>query len=184
MRQKWTIFAMAALLAVGLTGCGSANNRTVDEPWPGTYAVQPDGETGDYDYNTGTGGGNGTIGGNGAQRGGGDSAVDGYGGTGGTNSDKSTGAGDNGGNGNNNGTGNNGANGDNAGNNGNGILGDVGDGIDDAMDSVGNGIGDVMNGVGDTLTGNDDDNRYQDMVNNGRVHDSDGYLLDGENRHD
>ncbi len=30
----------------------------------------------------------------------------------------------------------------------------------------------------------DDDSRYRDMLENGRVHDSDGYLLDGENRHD
>ena len=166
MRQKWTIFALAALLTIGMTGCGSGSNRTVDESRPSTYAVQPDGETGNYDG--GSNGGNGTIGGNGANRDDGNSAVDGYGGTGGTN----------------NGTGNGSGNATTDNNNGNGILGDIGDGVDDAMDSVGNGIGDVMNGVGDTLTGDNDNSRYQDMLRNGRVHDSDGYLMDGENSHD
>ena len=66
MRQKWTIFALAALLTIGMTGCGSGSNRTVDESRPSTYAVQPDGETGNYDG--GSNGGNGTIGGNGANR--------------------------------------------------------------------------------------------------------------------
>ena len=112
MRQKWTIFALAALLTIGMTGCGSGSNRTVDESRPSTYAVQPDGETGNYD--------GGTIGGNGANRDDGNSAVDGYGGTGGTN----------------NGTGNGSGNATTGNNNGNGILGDIGDGVDDAMDSV------------------------------------------------
>ena len=63
MRQKWTIFAMAALMVVSMTACGSGSNRTADESWPNTYAVQPNGETGNY---SGNGGGDGTIGGNGA----------------------------------------------------------------------------------------------------------------------
>ena len=135
MQQKWVIFALTALLTVGLTGCGSGN-----------------GETGSYN----TDGRDAVAGGNGAQRDKGDSAVDGYGGTGGTNND---------------------ANGNS------GILGDIGDGIND----VGRGIGEAFNDAGDALTGNDGTDgadRYQDMLENGRVHDSDGYLLDGENRHD
>ena len=52
-----------------------------------------------------------------------------------------------------------------------GVTGDIGNGIDNAMD-----------GLNDTLTG--DSRRYQEMLENGRVHDTDGYLLDGENRFD
>jgi len=33
-------------------------------------------------------------------------------------------------------------------------------------------------------TGDNTEDRYREMVENGRVHDTDGYLLDGENRHD
>ena len=33
-------------------------------------------------------------------------------------------------------------------------------------------------------TRSDNRTRYEEMLENGRVHDTDGYLLDGENRHD
>ena len=151
MRQKWTIFAMAALMVVSMTACSSGSNRTADESWPNTYAVQPNGETSNY---SGNGGGDGTIGGNGAYR---------------SNGGTDNGSGTNGSTASNNGTGMN---------NGNGILGDIGDGIGD----VGDGIGNVLNDAGDAITGNDT-SRYQDMVRNGRVHDTDGYLMDGENSH-
>ncbi len=89
MRQKWATFAAAALLILGLSGCGSTSSRTMENNnWPRTYAVQPDGEIGRYD-----------------------------------------------------------------------------------------GYGDNSE---DVLTGRDD-SRYQDMLRNGRVHDTDGYLMDGEN---
>ncbi|MBE6990688.1 MAG: hypothetical protein E7426_08125 [Ruminococcaceae bacterium] len=39
-------------------------------------------------------------------------------------------------------------------------------------------------GPGNTYGAEDDSDRYHDMLENGRIHDSDGYLLDGENRHD
>lgn len=132
MQQKWAIFVMSALLMLGLTACGSNSNRTVDEPR--SYAVQPDGRTGSYDYY-----GDGTVGGDGTYR-------------------------------------SNGANSGNA-------LNDMGNGIGNAMNDVGNGIGNAMDDVGDALTGRNDGTRYQDMVRNGRVHDTDGYLLDGENSH-
>ena len=52
---------------------------------------------------------------------------------------------------------------------------DLGEDLEDTWD-------DVKENAEDLLTGDRD--RYQDMLENGRVHDSDGYLLDGENRHD
>ena len=59
-----------------------------------------------------------------------------------------------------------------------GLLGDIGNGIGNAMDDAGNAI----RNAGNALTG--DRTRYEEMLENGRVHDTDGYLLDGENRHD
>jgi len=56
-------------------------------------------------------------------------------------------------------------------------------GTGNALNDVGNGIGNAMEDVGDALTGRNDGSRYRDMVRNGRVHDTDGYLLDGENSH-
>ena len=49
-------------------------------------------------------------------------------------------------------------------------------------EDIGRGLDDAVDDVEDTLTG--DSRRYQEMLENGRVHDSDGFLLDGENRHD
>ena len=57
---------------------------------------------------------------------------------------------------------------------GNGLDGDIGNAMDDAGNTVRN--------AGDALTG--DRARYEQMLENGFVHDTDGYLLDGENRHD
>ncbi len=49
-------------------------------------------------------------------------------------------------------------------------------------EDIGRGLDNAVDDVEDTLTG--DSRRYQEMLENGRVHDSDGFLLDGENRHD
>ena len=91
MRQKWAVFALTALLTLGMTGCASGNNATVDNMWPNDDRNMP----------------------------------------------------------------------------GERII----DGVQDAVDDA-----------GDMLTGDAD--RYREMLENGRVHDSDGYLWDGENRHD
>ena len=89
MGQKIAVFALAALLTLGMTGCASGNNTTIDR-----------------DNRTWNAPGN-----------------------------------------------------------------DILDGMEDAVDDA-----------GDMLRGDTD--RYWEMVENGRVHDSDGYLWDGENRHD
>ena len=118
MGKKMTAFALAALLVLGLSGCGSNSNRTNNtDRSNGTRSTY--GTDGSYN------------------------------------------------NGNQNGDGR-----------GRGIMGELGDGIDDAMDDA----GDAVRDAGDALTG--DSRRYQEMLENGRVHDSDGFLLDGENRHD
>ena len=109
MGKKLTALALAALLTLGLNGCGSGNNATTDSSY-GTRGV----------YDT-------------------------YG-----NSDGR----------------------------GRGLMGELGDGIDNTIDD----LGDAIRDAGDTLSG--DSRRYQEMLENGRVHDSDGFLLDGENRHD
>ena len=123
MGKKMTAFALAALLVLGLSGCGSNSNRT-----------------------------NNTDRSNGTRS------------TYGTDGSYNNGSHDNG---NQNGDGR-----------GRGIMGELGDGIDDAMDDA----GDAVRDAGDALTG--DSRRYQEMLENGRVNDSDGFLLDGENRHD
>ena len=142
MGKKTTAFALAALLMLGLTGCGSGNNVTTDR----SYGTRSTYGTGDA-YNNGTNGNNGMMGNNGSY----------------DNGSSRT-------------NGNNGTNG--SGSNGRGLMNDIGNGIGNTMGDLGQAIEDA----GDTLTG--DNNRYQEMLENGRVHDTDGYLLDGENRHD
>lgn len=89
----------------------------------------------------------------------------------------------------------NGSSADNNGTNGNGsgtgsLAGDAGDAVTDGIDDVTDGIDDV----GDALTGGDSQNgtanktrntaggvSYGQMLRNGRVHDRDGDLTDGEN---
>ena len=84
---------------------------------------------------------------------------------------------------------------------GNGLAGDVENGLDDAGNAIGNGLNDV----GEAITGNNGATSgtnngtnngatsgtnngtvssgvpYDQMLDNGRVHDSDGFLTDGEN---
>jgi len=146
MGKKMAAFALAALLTLGLSGCGSGNNVTTDRSYGtrGTYGTNDS-------YNNGTNGNNGMMGNNGSMDNG-SARSNGSNGTGSMN-----------------GTG---------GSNGRGIMGDIGNGIDNTMDD----IGDAIRDAGDTLSG--DSRRYQQMLENGRVHDTDGYLLDGENRHD
>lgn len=72
---------------------------------------------------------------------------------------------------------------------GNGLVGDVENGLNDAGNAIGNGLNDV----GDAITGNNGATSgtnngtvssgvpYDQMLDNGRVHDSDGFLTDGEN---
>ena len=93
MGQRIAAFALAALLTVGVTGCASGNNATVDR------------------YN-----------------------------------DQNRNAPDN-------------------------II----DGMEDTVENAVDDAGDMLRG---------DTDRYREMVENGRVHDSDGNLWDGENRHD
>ena len=99
MRQKWTILVLSALLALGVSGCGSASNRTAADGWS-------------YSYDS---------------RYGGDSRY----------------------------------------RNGNGVT-------------DGDGLGRAADGTGDDYAGRDE-SRYREMLRNGYVHDTDGYLLDGEN---
>ena len=127
MGKKMTAFALAALLVLGLSGCGSSNNVTTDR-YGGSRSTYGSGNA----YN---GGANGSYG-----------------------SGQSGSA--------------------NGGDRNRGIMGNIGDGIDNAMDDA----GDAIRNAGDALTGSRD--RYREMLENGRVHDSDGYLLDDENRHD
>ena len=148
MGKKMAAFALAALLTLGLSGCGSTNNATTDRSY-GTRGTYDNGVT--DAYNNGTNGNNGMMGNNGSMDNG-SARSNGSNGTGSMN-----------------GTG---------GSNGRGIMGDIGNGIDNTMDD----IGDAIRDAGDTLSG--DSRRYQQMLENGRVHDTDGYLLDGENRHD
>lgn len=77
--------------------------------------------------------------------------------------------------------------------NGNGnhsVMDDVENGIADTGEAIGNG----MDNVGDALTGGNHNNNtsaqndaaksgvtYDEMLNNGNVHDTDGVLTDGEN---
>ena len=155
MGKKMAAFALAALLTLGLSGCGSGNNVTTDRSYGtrGTYGTNDS-------YNNGTNGNNGMMGNNGnysngSARNNGNNGTGSTNGTGGTNGQNNTGD-----------------------NNGRGIMGDIGNGIDNTMDD----IGDAFRDAGNTLSG--DSRRYQEMLENGRVHDTDGYLLDGENRHD
>lgn len=157
MGKKTTAFALAALLMLGLTGCGSGNNVTTDRSY-GTRGTYDNGVS--DAYNNGTNGNNGMMGnngsmGNGAGRSNGTLGNGGMNGNGGTNS-----------------------NGGNTGSTGRSVMDNIGNGIGNTMGDLGEAIEDA----GDTLTG--DNNRYQEMLENGRVHDTDGYLLDGENRHD
>lgn len=94
MGQRIAAIALTALLAVGMTGCASGNNATVDR-------------YGDRNRNT----------------------------------------------------------------QGNNVI----DGVEDTMENAVDNTEDMLRG---------DSNRYREMVENGRVHDSDGNLWDGENRHD
>ena len=155
MGKKMTALALAALLVLGLSGCGSGNNVTTDRSY---------GSRGTYDngnsYNNGTNGNNGAMGNNGSY-------------SNGNNGNGSIGGGSNG-----NGSYNGGSDRGTTRNGNGGLMGDIGDGIDDAMDDA----GDAIRNAGDALTG--DRTRYEEMLANGRVHDTDGYLLDGENRHD
>lgn len=133
MGKKMSALALAALLTLGLTACGSGNNGTNDTDR--SYGTRGTYGTNDA-YNNGTNGNNGMMGNNGTY-------------------DNGSGR-----------------------NNGRGLMNDIGNGIGDAMDDA----GDAIRDAGDALSG--DSRRYQEMLENGRVHDSDGFLLDGENRHD
>ena len=143
MGKKMTAFALAALLVLGLSGCGSGNNATTDRSY-GSRGTYGNGTNGSYSNGTNGSYGNGTNGsyGNGTYN-----------------------------NGTNRGTTWNGTDSD-------GLMDDIGDGIGGAMEDA----GDAIRNAGNTLTGNR--TRYEQMLENGRVHDTDGYLLDGENRHD
>ena len=69
-----------------------------------------------------------------------------------------------------------------SGNSANGYgTGNSANGYGTGNSASGYGTGNNTNGYG---SGDNTDDRYREMVENGRVHDSDGYLLDGENRHD
>jgi hypothetical protein len=98
MGQRWAAFLLAALLILGLCGCGSTDNRAMDGSRYRTYGE------GDSRYR-----------------------------------------------------------------NGDDVLDGLGDGLDHATDEA----DDVLNGR--------DGSRYREMLRNGYVHDTDGYLLDGEN---
>ena len=94
MGQRIAAIALTALLAVGMTGCASGNNATVDRYNDRNWNMQ-----------------------------------------------------------------------------GNNVI----DGVEDTVENAVDDAGDMLRG---------DNNRYREMVENGRVHDSDGNLWDGENRHD
>lgn len=106
MGKQLTALALAALLAVGLSGCGSTGSSVTDNAGNGTRNTYDNWD--DYHSDFGRG---------------------------------------------------------------RGLGGEVGRSLDNAADDM-----------EDALTG--DSRRFQEMLENGRVHDSDGFLLDGENRHD
>lgn len=163
MRQKIAALALAAVMALGLSGCASGNNAERDYSTTG-----PNEEiTGaDSNINRSTGGStNGTT-----------NSV-----TNGTNGAMINGA---------NGGMTNGTNGTNNTNGTAGTRGNLGDGDNNGIaggtdrDRNDTPLADAGDELFDMLDGDDDGalgRSYEDMLANGRVHDSDGYLLDGEN---
>lgn len=144
MGKKATAFALAALLVLGLSGCGSNRSSNTDSS-TGTRSTYGTNDA----YNNGVNGNNGILGNDGSFENGSER----------NNSNNS----------NNNGSSNG---------RGRGLMNDIGDGIGNAMDDA----GDAIRDAGDAMSG--DSRRFQEMLENGRVHDSDGFLFDGENRHD